>query len=352
MPRRIIRALVGGLRKPWKPKLSLPSYAEPTPETSRRLSREEEAELALTRTVFTPGTAVLLTTFFLLTIVSVPLIEVAASLRAGRRLPMWEMLRTLPSPQQVGAVRSLRDLWNLVPHAEELKRAENTLEEDSAVSQWLLPSVQSILVTRLGAGTEQVYLGRDGWLFYRPDIEYITGPGFLHPARLKQREQAARVTPDPIPAIVQFHQALASRGIELVVMPVPTKASIHPEKLSNQATPGQALQNASFAEFKKRVTAAGVRIFDPTSALLPAADPSGEASYLRHDTHWRPAAMQRVARTLAAFLALTPSDEAAPRLLPQTVTGQGDIARMLKLPAGQNALTPETVRDRAGRGGR
>ncbi len=50
MRKRILRALVGG-DKPRKPKRSLPSYDEPTPETHRRLSREEEAELALKRTV-------------------------------------------------------------------------------------------------------------------------------------------------------------------------------------------------------------------------------------------------------------------------------------------------------------
>ena len=33
----------------------------------------------------------------------------------------------------------------------------------------------------LGAGNERVYPGRDGWLFYRPDVEYVTGRGFLDP---------------------------------------------------------------------------------------------------------------------------------------------------------------------------
>ena len=39
----------------------------------------------------------------------------------------------------------------------------------------------------LGAGNERVYVGRDGWLFYRPDVEYLTGRGFLDPAQIERR---------------------------------------------------------------------------------------------------------------------------------------------------------------------
>ena len=41
----------------------------------------------------------------------------------------------------------------------------------------------------LGAGNERVYPGRDGWLFYRPDVEYLTGPGFLDPAVMEPADR-------------------------------------------------------------------------------------------------------------------------------------------------------------------
>src|SRR3954470_2723457 len=180
MRKRIIR-VIGGL-KPWKPKRSLPSYKEPTPETSPTLTREEEAELTLKRTAFTPGTAMLLVALFVLTILSVPSIQLVGEMRTTRaigRLPMFDVFKALPSSGKVAAVRGLRDLWNLLPRAAELKAAEKELETQSIVSQWLIPPVQSILIGKLRAANEQVYLGHDGWLFYRPDVDYVTGHGFL-----------------------------------------------------------------------------------------------------------------------------------------------------------------------------
>ncbi len=345
MPKRIIKALVGRLKEPWKPRLSLPSYDEPTPETSRRLSREEEAEMALTRTVFTPGTAMLLIILFLVTIASVPLIQIAANIHAGHRLPTAELLGTLPAARQFRGIRSLHDVWNLLPRAEALKSAEKAMENDSVVSQWLLPSVQSVLVGRLRAGNEQVYLGRDGWLFYRPDVDYLTEPGFLKPTRLKQRRHAARVQPDPVSAMVQFRDQLAARGIDLVLVPVPSKAALEGDKLSARVSPTAVLENRSLGEFRKRMAAAGVRVFDSTAALAQRKTENPAAPlFLRTDTHWRPETMQFVAQRLADFLALpAPTAGGVTRPSSKEITARGDVARMLKLPETQQVYTPETV---------
>jgi alginate O-acetyltransferase complex protein AlgJ len=315
MPRRILRAI--GRLKPWKPTRSLPSYKEPTPETNRKLTREEEAELALTRTVFTPGTARLLVALFLVTIVSVPIIQFVAEVRAPRAdggMAMFDVFQALPSAEKVKAVRGLRDVWNLLPHAADLKKAEEALESDSVVSQWLLPPVQSLLVGKLRAANEQVYLGRNGWLFYRPDVDYVTGPAFLQQSRLQQRAHSAAIQPDPIKAIVQFRDQLASRGIELVLLPVPTKATIEGERLSSRVEPGTLLENASIAEFQRRLAAAGVRVFDPAPLLMQRKMAAqGAPQYLETDTHWRPEAMELVAQQLAASLNL-PASEAPPLL--------------------------------------
>src|ERR1700709_2011209 len=93
-----------GREEPLPPAHSLPSYHEPTPETHRRLSREEEAELALKRTEFSPGIPALLISLFLLTIVSVPTMQTAFELRtrrAGERIPMFDVLKALPSLEKI-----------------------------------------------------------------------------------------------------------------------------------------------------------------------------------------------------------------------------------------------------------
>src|SRR4051794_27616238 len=79
-PNRIPRV---GRDEPLKPTHSLPRYSEPTPETHRKVSREEEAELALKNTLFSPGARFVLIVAFLVTILSVPAIQFAAEMQTS-----------------------------------------------------------------------------------------------------------------------------------------------------------------------------------------------------------------------------------------------------------------------------
>src|SRR5688572_4321653 len=225
---------VGG-DEPLKPTHSLPRYSEPTPETHRKVTREEEAELALKNTAFTPGSRSLLILLFLITVLSVPAMQLAVELRAPHaegRLGTFNIYNAYPTWEKIRAVRSPKDIWRLLPRAAELKAVEEELESESVVSEWLLPRVQSILTGKLGVGNEQVYLGANGWLFYRPDVDYVTGPPFLGSATMRRRALAADVQPDPVKAIVDFRDQLAARGIALIAVPIPMKPGIEAGKLA------------------------------------------------------------------------------------------------------------------------
>jgi SGNH hydrolase-like domain, acetyltransferase AlgX len=338
---------VGG-EEPRKPTHSLPRYSEPTPETHRRLSREEEAELALKHTIYTPGARWLLIALFLLTIISVPAIQFAVELRSPRSsggLATFDLYKSYPAWTKIRAVRSAADLWHLLPRGADLKAAEKSIEAESVVSGWLLPRVQLLLAKKLRAGNEQVYLGRDSWLFYRPDVDYITGPPFLDPTRMRHRAHADLVQPDPVKAIVDFRNQLAARGIDLIAMPVPMKPGIDADKFSAHAEENAPLHNASFLEFKARLENAGVRVFDPGPLLIQRKTGlSSVPLYLQSDTHWRPETMELVAENLATLI---PPSAATPRaafqLAAKEVDGLGDIARMLRLPPSQNLYRPEKV---------
>jgi alginate O-acetyltransferase complex protein AlgJ len=335
---------VGG-EEPRKPTHSLPRYSEPTAETHRKVSREEEAELALKHTTFTPGARWLLIALFVFTITLVPAIQFAVELRNRRpsgALPTFDVYKTLPAWSQIRSVRSAKDVWHLLPRAAELKAAEKSIETESVVSAWLLPRVQFLLTGKLRAGNEQVYLGRESWLFYRPDVDYVTGPPFLDPSQLRHRARVERVQPDPVKAIVDFRNQLAARGIELIVMPVPMKAGIDANKFTNHIDGSAPLHNASFIEFKARLENAGVRLFDPGPFLMRGKN--GAALYLESDTHWRPETMQRVAENLASLIPpSTPATRAPFQLVAKEVSGLGDIARMLTLPPSQTLYRPEKV---------
>jgi SGNH hydrolase-like domain, acetyltransferase AlgX len=316
------------------PKYSLPRYADPTPSAAhRKLPREEEADRALKNTKFSPGTRQTLIVLFLLTILAVPVIQLVGEFRAAgsiSRLPMISIFKSLP--------------W--LPHSEDLKRVERSLENESLVSQWLLPRVQYLLTVLLGAGNEQVYVGHDPWLFYRADVDHVIGPPFLDPIRMKHRLQTSRVQPDPIKAIVDFRNQLAARGIDLVLLPVWVKPSVEGEMLAvsnaNRAEASGALPNPSFKEFKARLEREKVRVFDPAPSLMERG--RSRPLYLDTDTHWRPETMEFVAERLADFLQLPATGEStSPSIIEKEIVARGDIAAMLKLSRADKFFPPEKV---------
>src|SRR5262249_50678353 len=137
-------------------------------------------------------------------------------------------------------------------HAD-IQRCETALADDSVVSKAILPPLGNFLAGHLGVGNEKAYVGRHHWLFYRPDIDFLTARGFLDPRQLQKRAHSGdRWTPapqpNPIPAILQFREQLAQRGIQLIVLPTPAKSLIHPEKFSSAYEHWQGpLQNPSYA---------------------------------------------------------------------------------------------------------
>jgi alginate O-acetyltransferase complex protein AlgJ len=329
-------------------KLSVRNRDEPTEATHGKISREEEAERALKSTRFTPGACALLVTLFLLTLAAVPILQFVTEFqnaRPGSSLPMFDVFKVLPSWTKIRNVRSLAELWELLPRANEIKSAEKAMENESVVSLWLRPRLQAILTEGLHAGSEQVYPGHDGWLFYRPDVDYITGPPFLDAMQLKQRAKTSGVEPDPIKAIVDFRNQLAARGIDLIVMPVPVKACVDSEMMVGNGSQKKLLQNESFDDFKVLAERRGVQVFDPASLLMERkAKEGGAPLYLATDTHWRPETMEWVARQLAAYLGRPgPLQGEGLRVAEKEISAYGDILTMLKLPAGDNFYHPQKV---------
>jgi alginate O-acetyltransferase complex protein AlgJ len=235
-----------------------------------------------------------------------------------------------------------------------LDRFDERLEEESVIQRALLPWGQWALTRLGGVGNEQAYLGREAWLFYRPDVDQVTGPGFLEPRVLTKRALGGeaweeRPQPDPLPALVGFARDLEARGIELVVLPVPGKASIHPERLSRRAGTGAAaLRNPSWETFVRRLDAERIDVLD-LGPLLFRVGNGGSPAYLATDTHWAPGAMEAVAEALATHLDPSLAREGA---RPQVATwarreaaveGRGDIAAMLRLPPSRELYPREHV---------
>jgi len=329
-----------------------------------KMTRGEAAQREMSLTSVSPALAVVMTAVFLAIVYSVPVIQYAdellqraRGLRSTKIPSCLEFGGTLKETARVyseadGSLRARMFAANryLLP---EIKRYERKLEEDAWLTRLLLPRTQLFMTRCLGTGNEKVYPGIHGWLFYRPDVDYVTGRGFLEPAQMKRRiasrpEWEAVLQPDPVRAIVDFDRELKARGIRLIVMPVPVKPSIHPAELyGGVGKSGKSVQNPSYGDFIERLHTANVFVFDCSEMLRERYIKTGEPQYLAYDTHWRPDAMEFVAEQLAGFVrdnGLLPERE--PILYRRdcvNVTTLGDIAAILKLPEGQRLYPPESV---------
>ncbi|MDE0686322.1 MAG: hypothetical protein OXI63_25625, partial [Candidatus Poribacteria bacterium] len=140
---------------------------------------------------------------FCVTLLSVPICQLVSDIQRGEPPHAFRAVSLLP-----------------VPNPTEIKQYEDTLEKESVLTHWLLPSVQTILTRVFLTGNEQAYLGRDGWLFYRADVDSLIGA------------RSQKTTGTALTAIVDFNRQLEARDITLIVVPTPVKPTIHPEKFS------------------------------------------------------------------------------------------------------------------------
>ena len=217
-----------------------------------------------------------------------------------------------------------------------IKAYETAIEDSSLLRKWLLTPAQCFATSFFKIGNEKVIIGKDGWLFYAGDYEYLINPGFLRPAVLQKRILKGG-QPDPVKAILDFNKQLQTRGIRLVLLPIPVKPMIYPDKLAGSNAP---LQNLSFADFKQQIEAAGITVIDLADDFA-AMRKAGIEPYLKTDTHWTPEGMKYAAQKTAAVIngdAIADVDDKT-----SSITAVGDIAAMLKIPDVTSYFPAETV---------
>jgi alginate O-acetyltransferase complex protein AlgJ len=306
------------------------------------LSREEAAQREVGETSFSPGTRSILIIAFILTLLAVSLIQawMESSSSSPRCLEIWKSL-----PRALHAFQQSTILIPAITAANEslkkdFKNYEKSLEEESFLMQQALPPMQHFTLKYLGLGNEKVYPGRSGWLYYRPDVDYVTGPGFL---QASERLQSAKSL-SPLPALIRFRKDLAAHGIRLILLPVPVKPVIDPESLSKSA-PQLPLQNSSFPAFLAELDKNGIEYIDPTARMISAKQSQGTPQFLKTDSHWTPESMEAVAREVAYRIDQQTHERRNPvRGESLEIKNHGDLVAMLRLPDPDSLYPAETAR--------
>jgi alginate O-acetyltransferase complex protein AlgJ len=130
--------------------------------------------------------------------------------------------------------------------------------------------------------------GVDGWVFFGPELRHLSvdrfwGPDATSVSRARRPEDA-----DPLPAILDFKRQLDSLGVDLLLVPVPPKAVIYPEKVSDAVTipiPVPRLDRAHQL-FYEQLRGDGVEVLDLTDLFIAERFHPDGPVYCRTDTHW------------------------------------------------------------------
>ena len=245
------------------------------------------------------------------------------------------------------------DVFRRWPTEGRLRQFERTLEEKSWFQQKLRPGVQGFLFATLRETGAQGVRGRDQWLFYRPDLRYLVDRSATTDGASKWTSLSDDATRrgSVERAILRFRDQLQERGIALVVVPVPGKPSVYPDRVTGRAVGRPPQVQSPTLELLRTLRRNGVSTVDLFSvfgtARSDAALPGIHGPlYLAHDTHWTPLGAQLAAASVAARLRemnLAPSQAKELRAERVPVTRWGDVLDMMQIPGLREAFPSQTV---------
>jgi hypothetical protein len=157
---------------------------------------------------------------------------------------------------------------------------------------------------RLSAATGTTPVqGKSGWLFFAPELRHLGAGKFWGDRAAAVSNASKSEYADPLPAILDFHEQLKSVGIELILVPVPAKALIYPDKLPGTFAGSGPRLDPHHQEFYALLRDAGINVVDLVPAFVADREPS---LYCLRDTHWSGRACVIAARRIAAGLSSRP----------------------------------------------
>jgi alginate O-acetyltransferase complex protein AlgJ len=217
-------------------------------------------------------------------------------------------------------------------------------ESNEAAAVFADLSAQSQKAEKAG---QSAIAGADGWLFFTPELRALTVGKFWAEQAPKVSRSSKPQYADPLAAIVDFNDQLHKSGIELLIVPVPAKAVVYPEKISKLATVADAKMSSqldpSHQEFYELLRERGVSLLDLTARFIEQRHEAGPPLYCKTDTHWSGRAVDLAAQTIESQIQDRPWLKEVPKSRygsrTQDVEITGDLARMIN----EAAPTKETV---------
>ncbi|MBV9488235.1 MAG: hypothetical protein JO069_00730 [Verrucomicrobia bacterium] len=199
-----------------------------------------------------------------------------------------------------------------------------------------------------------VLAGADGWLFLASELRLLSVGRFWGEDAIRVSHAPKPEFADPFPAIVDFYQQLKARGITLLLVPVPPKAAVYPEKVVPGPAVSEDVTSPFLDRFYNKLRATGIDVLDLGPLFLKHRTGEHGEVFCRTDTHWSGFGCVLAAQAIAERVRSNLREaEATPKAyVPQWTDSaiEGDLSGLL----GRNAPKPglenvsvRTVREQA-----
>jgi SGNH hydrolase-like domain, acetyltransferase AlgX len=181
--------------------------------------------------------------------------------------------------------------------------------------------------------------GADGWFFLSSDIRFLSVGQFWGADAAKVSRAHKPESADPIPAIIDFHDQLKRRGIDLLLMPVPPKAAIYPEKILPDVDLHGETAAPFLARFYDELRKREIAVVDLAPVFVQNRASEHGPVFCKTDSHWSGLgcvlAAQTIKDKIREKLAGQPQKNYAADW--KEITIKGDLGDL----AGANAKKPE-----------
>ncbi len=220
-----------------------------------------------------------------------------------------------------------------------LREYEAALEENSIVAKTCRPVMRHLRYVSLRDYGDKAVTGRNGWLFYKPGVDYLVKPSVHDHRSALVGDNEKPYNQRPVETIKNFQKQLSSRGIDLLVVIVPGKPTVYPDLLTKKISPDQKMSLTHSKETIEKLKAEGVDVVD---LFIPFGNErlkdrsAGDSLYLRTDTHWKTRgsrlAAKRVAERIRQYSWFDTTGRSVEYVIDTVeVQRDGDIGEMTKL---------------------
>ncbi len=142
-----------------------------------------------------------------------------------------------------------------------------------------------------------VVTSKQDWLFFVPELQHLLVGQFWGDAAKDVSQASNPEYADPLPAILDFKAQLDKVGIDLIFVPIPAKATIYPEMVSDYS---QTIRtDKHHIEFYDILQEHGVNVLDLTDLFLKNRYTDAGDLFCKQDTHWSSYACVLAAKAIA-----------------------------------------------------